>query len=57
MESPFGFIKGFQLEQKVHIDVHTRQHNFDANRDTTLAAELNLPPQMAQTLQGIEVKE
>lgn len=53
MESPFGFIQGFSVEQG---KTQQRQEGTAAGkRDTSLSEELNLPPQLAKQLEALEV--
>lgn len=57
IESPFGFIKGFQMEQTAVNLAQIREDEMEERKEETLAAELKLPPALAEKLQAMEEKE
>lgn len=55
MESPFGFIKGFQLERKAKDVAEVKKAEFEEKKDEMMTWELS--PELQERLDKLEVKE
>lgn len=56
MESPFGFIKGFQLEQNVKKNIEEKKEEVEAHKQQALM-NWELSPEMQERLANLEEKE
>lgn len=56
MESPFGFIQGFQLQQKAKSRAEERMKEAEEHKSETLT-NWDLPPQIAARLDAVEKQE
>ncbi|TNV72186.1 hypothetical protein FGO68_gene616 [Halteria grandinella] len=57
MESPFGFIKGFHLEQQAMTMAQHRNDEMEERKEQTLAGEMGLTPEIAARLDAMEERE
>ncbi len=56
MESPFGFIQGFQMERKVVQNVEERQKDFEDHKKDVLV-NWEITPDMQKRLDNMQVQE
>lgn len=56
MESPFGFIQGFQMQREVKSRAEDRMAEAEEHKEEALT-KWDLPPELAARMDNIEVKE
>lgn len=57
MESPFGFIKGFQMEQKVKVEVDKKHEELEERKEEIMSSGWELPPHLQERMEKLEVRE